>query len=707
MVKKKKFFILAIFTVCLFFKAVSLLAEPQIEPVVVDGDKVEYSDDEKIVHAVGHCVVKYRDLTMTADKISFDVEKKQAFAEGNVFLYKNESTFKGDHGYYDFNIEKGALSDVSFVSKPVYGAGVETKKTAEKTFIAKKGYFTTCPFEKPHYRIQTKNLKIYLDDKVVANQAIFYIGDIPFIYLPYYSYSLKDNRPRVVITPGHSKEWGSYVLTAWRYYLNDGFRGRIHLDYREKKGAAEGFTHTYKTKDYGEGIIDGYYTQERLKELPESLVAEFERFRVKASHEWEPAEDIRFFAEYNRQSDTDFNEDYFYREYEKDKQPETQISLTKDYPSYTLKAYSHFRVNQFETVIQQQPEVSYTLSSYELGDSNFYYTNKTTFSNLNKKTANLGNVKGETYYYTTDTNVIRVDTYNQLSYPTKLPGYLKCVKFSPYAETRESFYTRDGSGAERNFFRNVNGAGYNLTTRMFKVWDLEKDLRGIKINRLRHLVTPAVDYVYRNDPTVQASLLDQFDSIDAVTTTKTYTFSLSNKLQTKWRTAEDELETVNLAGLDSWVYLSPQKEERSFSDIFFSLQIMPFRFMNFSGSTKYNWVTRDFDVFNFDLEVIKNKWTVNSGHRFVHNDYSESTFRLMYELSSKWKMGFYERYDFTRQKLNEQEYFFARDFHDWIIEVDWNIKESESILVVFKNKAFLASPLESELSYHEPKLGSK
>jgi lipopolysaccharide assembly outer membrane protein LptD (OstA) len=704
--QRKKIFVL-VFFISVIFKSTVLMAQPQEEPVIIDGDRVEYSDEQKMVHGFGNVIVRYKDMTLTADKIAFDVESKEAIAEGNVCLYKDEGVFKGKYGHYDFNTEKGMVSDVRFISKPVYGAGEEVEKTAKKTFVAKQGFFTTCPFEKPHYRFQSKQLTVYLDDKIVANHVIFFIGDFPFLYLPYYSYSLRDDRPRVTVIPGHNKEWGTYVLSAWRYYFSDDSMGRIHLDWREKRGVAEGFTHKYKIKNFGRGTLHAYYMQERLRDIPEGLKAEDERFRIKLLHDWKPDGNTRVFLEYHRQSDKDFNKDFFYREYIKEKRPESHFSFTKKYPHYSINFYTRVRVNQFETVTQRMPEITFNMLNYQFGDTKFYYTNKTSFSNFNKKKANAGIAAGNTYYYTTDTHTTRIDTYNKLSYPTKLPGYVKWLKFTPYLDLRESFYTRNAAGTKRDFFRNVYGGGYNLTTKIFRIWDTKKDLWGIKINKLRHLITPAIDYTYIHDPTVPASTLDQFDSIDTINTKKTYVFRLNNKLQTKWVKGEGRLETVNLINFDSWIYLNPQREGRTFSDVYLALKLLPFRWLTLNSSTAYDWVTRDFEVFNLNLKLTKPRWEISAGHRFLTNDYSETTFRALYHLTSKWQVGFYERYDFTKKRLNEQEYFLARDFHDWIIELTWNIKDAETMMIVFRNKAFPQAPLQFETSYHEPKVGSQ
>ena len=63
----------------------------------------------------------------------------------------------------------------------------------------------------------------------------FRVANTPIMYMPKYTQNLKDDRMHVQVTPGKSKDWGLFILTAWRYDFLANSGGRIHLDYREKK----------------------------------------------------------------------------------------------------------------------------------------------------------------------------------------------------------------------------------------------------------------------------------------------------------------------------------------------------------------------------------------------------------------------------------------------------------------------------------------
>ena len=104
----------------------------------------------------------------------------------------------------------------------------------DKKYILNRGYITTCNLKNPHYRFAARKIIFYPGDKVVAKNVVFKIGNIPVFYIPYYMQPAKDKLPRVTVVPGSDHDMGMYLLTAWRYYYNEAFKGRLHIDYYEK-----------------------------------------------------------------------------------------------------------------------------------------------------------------------------------------------------------------------------------------------------------------------------------------------------------------------------------------------------------------------------------------------------------------------------------------------------------------------------------------
>jgi LPS-assembly protein len=692
------FLVLFVF-VFLFFDIAHAAMYDETLPVDCQGDVIVYSDTHKEIQVKGNVVVTHGDARITADKVIYFIESRDIYASGKVILYRGEEIYSADKLYYNIDTKKGTLIHGNFKSGKIFGGANTVEKVSDKEIQALKGYITTCNFEKPHYRIESKKIRIYPNDRVVAKNVFFYMGNIPILYMPYYSHSLKENRPKVQIIPGHDKEWGYFLLTAWRYHLNDNLKGWLRFDWREKLGFGEGIDVEYNTNKFGTGIFKGYYTQERDRKIKESLPAEKDRYRVSLVHKWNVDSDTEAIAEVNKYSDYTFIKDYFYREYVDDPLPTTYLSLTRNKAHYSLSFLFRKRVNHFRTIVETLPELKYNINNYRLGSSRFYYTAQYQFDNFNKKEAYTGD----------DLDTVRFYTDNKISYPTRLFGYLNWLEFTPHVGRVETLYTKDRSGNDRDFTRSYWYSGYSLTTKVFRMFDVDGNYLGVEVNKLRHLISPSITFNYRHEPTADAGKVGQFDGLDGIDKAKYYTFALDNKLQTKWFVEGTyDKENADLILFRNSVDFYPQIEGHQWSYITNRLELHPKRWFEIIFDANYDPYHNDFDIFNARAKLSKSKWAVELSSRYTKStQYHEGIFDAAYSLTPKWTLGVYERYDFQKNELVEQEYSFKRDLHCWTGELIWNIEEGETIWLVFTPKAFPDFPVEWVTSYHAPKAGSQ
>ncbi len=702
MVDKKKpvlFIISGFIFVFLLFDIVHSEIYDENMPVDCEGDRIEYSEGSREVKVLGNVVIKHKDVRITADKVIVYPESKDVYAAGRVFLYKKDEVFSADKIYYNLETKKGTLIHGDFHSGKIFGEAATIEKLSDKELLAIKGYFTTCEFEVPHYRIETKKIRIYLNERVTAKNVVFYVGSIPVMYFPYYSHSLKENKPKVQIIPGKDKEWGYFLLTAWRYYFDERLKGWVRVDWREKLGFGGGVDVEYNAEKFGQGLLKTYYTQERSRHLKEYEPAEHDKYRVSLEHNLTIDKDTKAYLELHKYSDQTFIKDYFYRDYVLNPLPTSYILATRKKAHYSLSFLMRKRVNHFRNITETLPEIKYNINNYKLGKTRFYYTSEYRFNNFNKKEAFTGN----------DTDTVRFHTDNRFSYPTRLIGCFDWLEFTPYIGHIETFYTKDGSGNDNNFFRGQWYSGYNLTTKVFRIFDVETDFLGIKINKLRHLISPSISYTYAHEPTSIFSKMGQFDGIDTYTKAKYYTFALENKLQTKWHEEGTfDKEDIDLLSLRSSVNFYPQIEGHQFSNITNRLMLQPRRWLEFIFDANYNPYSQDFEIFNARAKAEKSKWMLEVGSRYTQvSQYHEGTLKATYTISPKWTVGIYERYDFQKKDLAEQEYALIRDLHCWTAEIIWNVQDAETIWLVFRPKAFPDFPIEWVNSYHAPKIGSQ
>ena len=694
----------------------TLLKKDQKQPIVVNGDKIEYDKEKNMVTILGNVELTKEGTVLTCDRAVVNTVTNDAHAEGNVILKDAKGVIKATSCDYNFKTKTGQAFDAKLAYPPYYGLGKIVKKVSENEIEIKNGYFTTCDKEHPHYRIQSRSLEIFPDDKVTAKAMTFRVVNTPILYMPKFTQNLKDDRMHVQVTPGKSKDWGLFLLTAWRYDLLPGSGGRVHLDYREKREFAWGIDNNYDTKSFGQGYFKTYYMNERklskriskywfkdsaANNHPAHPIEE-QRYRIQWRHKWEMDKDTYWLAEYHKLSDTNFIKDYFFREYEKNSQPPSYLlySHILSNQSSTLSILTQKRTNRIFSETEKLPEIKLDTANTKILDSPVYVSSNVSYASFNKKTATT---PGNAGLWGEDEANQRVDVYKRLSLPFKLAF----LDLNPFTGSRETYFRRI-AGREIGIFREIWDSGIDLTTRFYRIFDVDVDILGVEINKLRHIVSPTVNYSYTHPPTVSSTKLLQFDSTDSIGEANQMGFSLENKLQTKRRNKTvDFLRFV----MGTNYFFNVEGRKRKWSDaVSLDLEILPYDWMRFESDATFDRKKHNFSFANFDLKTYGKNISWGGGYRYERDTSSQMTSELILDLIKGWSFKIYERLQFKGNSLvKEQTYSVSKELHCWILDINYNVlrERGETIWFAIRLKAFPEMSLDYNQNYHEPKPGSQ
>ena len=703
---KRLFCVLA----CLFFSFAAGAAAEEVKgdklPIVVNGDKVQYDHANKMVTGTGNVSITYQDIKMTCDTITVNIEKKEGLAEGGVTLYQQGNVFRADTISYNFEDKTGKLIEGEMDMPPWYGKAASIDKTGEDEFKLRRSYVTTCEYEIPHYRLEARTIKVYLEDRVTAWNVLFFVGDTPIMYIPYYNHPLKDNLPQVNVVPGHNDEWGAYLLSSWRYFYHPDSKGHLHLDWRSKRGFGEGLDYKYGLGKFGKGYTRLYYIDDKEpgSGLPDK------RWRTQLRHRWDIGRDTLMAGEFNRLSDEDFLKDFYYKEeYELDNQPETYLTLIGARENYTMSFLYKPKVNDFFTVTERLPEAKLDIRKLRLFDHlNLYYKNNSSVVVLNRSFANDvdGDDAGDSY------DATRADTYNELSYPFRLFGFLS---LNPYIGSRQTFYTEDAHGND-NITRNLFNAGLDLYMRNYRIYDLETDFLNLDINKLRHLIIPSARYAYIREPKTDPEDLLQFDSIDELRRRNSVELSLQHKLQTKRRKENSAWKTVDLLSFivkTEYLFLDDFSQDNKLLDIDYDLEVRPYPWLRIDADAHLDRGNKEIDALNADFHVTKAKdREFGMGYRYEKHENSQITGYYNFDVNPEnwkrhWGFSIYERYELQEKQFQEQQYTITKDLHCWTSEFTCRIEDEKdyTFWLIFRLKAFPDIPFFFRTTYRGPRPG--
>ena len=702
-------------------------------PIVVNGDKVEYFHEEKKVIGTGNISIDYEDVRLTCKQVTVYLDTREAIAEGDVKITQKDNYYTGDKMNYNFDKKTGRAIDAYVNNVPFYGRSKDVQKVSENQTNIERGYITTCDLDKPHYRIQAKQVRIYTDDKVIAKHILFFVGSVPIMYLPYWVQPLKDRSSGITTMVGHDSEWGYYALNSMKFDYSQIFKGRFRADYRSKNGLAFGVDDNYTFSGLGDGAVKFYYADEDndyLSYKPEGR--NDGKYRLQVRHKWQVMDDTLFTLELNKVRDDNFMKYYFEKEWEEQGQPDNYLSFITTKEDYTTTFLARVRMDKYYDVVQRLPEYSIDVPQYNIkytgGSSPLYYNMRSAFVYLDRAfrdNSSIGPMQK-------DLDVIRLDTYNRLNYPVKL---FKSLNTTPYAGVRQTFYSRNALG-RTNIVRGVFSAGVDNSIKFYKIYDVNTNALDLNINKLRHIVTPLVNFYYTHQPTVSNETLMQFDEIDAIKEQNGIYLSVENKLQTKRDGVSVDLVDFILSTDYQFklkqdvfpTFKNTDYKRRKFTSVDMQLELTPYPWLYALSKMRIN-TYRELPE-SASIDFVGGKEADRSlafGYRWEHsfdpaiaadpdtngNIVNYLTTDLIYRINEFWKARIYWRANLNKGYLDEQEYTIYRDLHCWTLEFTYDIRPYQDNKTItdqifwfaLRLKAFPDQPLGIRRSYSRTRVG--
>ena len=140
LIQNLKFLILhCSFAFCILHFAFFCYAqENKVDPIIVNGDTVEYSIDGKEVTATGNVSVIYKGTELTCHKLTINMETKDSEAEGDARLDDKKGVIEGAKIKYNFQTKTGTIIDSDFRANPYFGKAERVDKVSDAEFIEVK-----------------------------------------------------------------------------------------------------------------------------------------------------------------------------------------------------------------------------------------------------------------------------------------------------------------------------------------------------------------------------------------------------------------------------------------------------------------------------------------------------------------------------------------------------------------------------------------
>ena len=634
-------------------------------------------------------------VVLTSDRATVNTKTYDIQADGHVRIESGDQLWVGEHIQYNLKTRRMQSDQFRTGKAPVFAGGENLSgDNSQRIYTATNGYVTTDDYSNPTYRVRASRIKVVGGKSVEMWNAVAYADKVPFFYFPYFKRNLGARANNFTVTPGYRSRYGAYLLNTYTWYLGDATDGKVHVDYRERRGPGMGPDLNLHLDRWGDVTLKYYYQNDQRSNISTNSFPQFSgipenRQRFYLGWQATPATNLNLKAQVNYQSDPLFLHDFFEGDYSANPQPNTFVEANQYWDNWSLDALTTPRVNSFFSQVERLPDVKLTGFSQQVFDTPVYYDSETSagwYRSFVANTATNGTLFSASNGYYAD-SAARADTYHQFTLPWTFFNWLNVA---PRVGGRLTYYSSrsDISGLEDHTYREVFNTGVGTSFKASQLWaDATNSL--LQVDGLRHIIEPSANYVFVPDPSTPPAQLPQFDgeipslmllpvmfpdynSIDSIDTQNAVRFGLRNVLQTKRGGELEDLLNWNM--LMDW-RLDPKANQSSLNDLYSQLVFRPRTWLMAESQLRYDLNGGNLNLSFHQLTFApNNRWSWGIGHWYlrdgtwgngtwIRNDFITST--VFFRVNDNWGLRATHDYNVENGRLQEQYYTIYRDLRSW------------------------------------------
>ncbi len=628
-----------------------ILKDNARQPWVLESDEFNYDRQLDRYVARGNVRLSNAGKTLTADEIHYDHKTQRAFARGNVVLTIGQDILSGSYLEIDFNSQMGFVENAYLFLKEnnFHITANKIEKTGENTYRIDAATLTTCNGEKPDWKITGKDIQIKSDGAGTAKHATLRVRNVPVLYSPYFYYPANSDRQTGFLVPEYadSDRKGAEYRQPFFWAISDSSDATFYANYMTQRGLKLGAEYRYILSERSKGTImlDGLHDQKvddgtgdssdryGYEDDPVDVLRTNEnRFWLRASHHQQLPYDISAKLDLDIVKDQDYlrefregytgyddSEKYFLKAFNRqlndynDPLRTNRLNLNRIWPKFSLNFEPRWnddtrRDDNTSQTLQRLPFIGFDGEKQKILNSPFYFELESQYNYFWRDEGPRGQ---------------RVDLHPRFYLPFRAANYLT---IEPSAGLRETAYRLDkknfGDDYENHQWphRELFDTRLDVFTEVSKVFDLQ----GQMFEKIKHNIRPQVTHEFIPDS--NQSGLPRFDPIDQIDKTNQITYSLTNTLTSKSRTAQTKQSVAEPPGVRNGSGQKPadyryqdffrfkvgqsydfEKSKKEFSPIAAKLNITPGRYIEIDADASWSVYDTAFLSHNFQASLWDNR----------------------------------------------------------------------------------------------------
>jgi len=504
---------------------------------------------------------------------------------------KGNKPMYGDLMEYNMRTNHGKISSGKTQMEDGYYRGEKILRLNPKIMIVSQGYYTTCDLDDPHFYFKSKQMKLMVNDKIIAKPVILYISGVPVFALPFAVFPNRSGRHSGLILPsyGSTASDGRFLRGGGFYWAGSQYHdATLIVDFFDKKGYLFRGNSKYKKRYSLNGGLSGSLTPRSFNDQDRR------RWDLRWNHKQTITPTLKFNSNVKLVSDENFYQDLSSnRNSRLNQQLISNITFSKRWEGSGNGLSVNLSRNenlQSKDITEVFPKFNFRMGRKQViktgigEDPRWFNSLYYTYSN--------GGERRRSLKHTTinDSTTSKTETREKITHAISVNSPQKLLKyftFNPslnYSEGWINEWTEPLTTSDGSFVLNENGKIETRSRRSFKSrhtfvssFQMSTKVYGNfapnigSLSTVRHVITPSISFRYTPDfssdlygyyatgvDTLGNNLKYDLFTGSAIggtpsKTTKTLTYSINNIFQAKLNEGSDnekkfDLFTLNLRG---------------------------------------------------------------------------------------------------------------------------------------------------------------
>lgn len=494
-------------------------------PWDLEADSVYYDRNTDTYAAEGRAILSQPGKKIIADSLVMNRATMKVEARGNVELYVEEDILKSDAVEVDLNNETGEIKmGYIFIRKNNFHInGSNIAKTGPDEYEVIDGSLTSCDGPDPDWRFESSRTEITVDGYGYAYDTVFYVGDLPVFYSPFFAFPVKTTRQTGLLMPqfGVGKRYGVHATIPFFWAIDENQDATFYAQYMTERGLKLGAEYRYDFGDYKGALQGDYLHDQRTDDNIDSASNKYgyndnpndaprdnkDRFWLRGFHQQDLGNDFKLMVNLDYVSDQDylreFNGGYmgyndarrfFLKNYYWDMEGKedfirtSKMLVNRNFSASSLNVQAIWhddiiaRQNSDKNfTVQRLPSVTYNIRKQKIENLPLFFTLNSEYGHYWRQDGPMAQ---------------RVDLHPRVYAPINFGMFT----LEPSVGLRETYWYQYGDDIANTDDKNSHNrvmldTRTRLSTQFNRVYDVE-NMGFDSITRLRHIITPEIIYDY-------------------------------------------------------------------------------------------------------------------------------------------------------------------------------------------------------------------